>query len=221
MLLAEIVVERDAAPVTVVGHSYGGGVAIELAARRPELVAGLVLVGSIGRAESLNVLDRAPGRAGDGRGPRARRGCSPWAGSCPACVSWWGPNITAPSSGCEPACPTSATTGSRRRGAGRCGGASWPSNEPWCARSAPSRPPWARCAVPTVVDLRDLGPGGAPVGVGQHRGVDSRQRARERRPHRAFRSPRRSRGGGRRRCATSSPVPGTAGRSRPEYDTPS
>ncbi len=57
-LLAELVVGRDAVPVTVVGHSYGGGVAIELAARRPELVAGLVLVGSIGRAASLNVLDR-------------------------------------------------------------------------------------------------------------------------------------------------------------------
>ncbi len=56
-LLAELVTERQAAPVTVVGHSYGGGVAIELAASRPELVAGLVLVGSIGRADSLNVLD--------------------------------------------------------------------------------------------------------------------------------------------------------------------
>jgi len=57
-LLADVVTERDAVPVTVVGHSYGGGVAIELAARRPELVAGLVLVGSIGRANSLNMLDR-------------------------------------------------------------------------------------------------------------------------------------------------------------------
>jgi pimeloyl-ACP methyl ester carboxylesterase len=56
-LLAELVTERQAGPVTVVGHSYGGGVAIELAASRPELVAGLVLVGSIGRADSLNVLD--------------------------------------------------------------------------------------------------------------------------------------------------------------------
>ena len=57
-VLAEVVTGHDAAPVTVVGHSYGGGVAIELAARRPELVSGLVLVGSIGRADSLNVLDR-------------------------------------------------------------------------------------------------------------------------------------------------------------------
>ena len=57
-LLGQVVEERVGAPVTVVGHSYGGGVAIELAAGRPELVAGLVLVGSIGRANSLNLLDR-------------------------------------------------------------------------------------------------------------------------------------------------------------------
>src|ERR1700682_5580741 len=35
-VLADIVSERVAAPVTVVGHSYGGGVAILLAARHPE-----------------------------------------------------------------------------------------------------------------------------------------------------------------------------------------
>jgi pimeloyl-ACP methyl ester carboxylesterase len=57
-VLADLISERGAAPATVVGHSYGGGVAIVLAATRPELVAGLVLVGSIGRADSLNVLDR-------------------------------------------------------------------------------------------------------------------------------------------------------------------
>jgi pimeloyl-ACP methyl ester carboxylesterase len=57
-MLGDVVTEREAAPVTVVGHSYGGGVAIELAARRPELVSGLVLVGSIGHAASLNALDR-------------------------------------------------------------------------------------------------------------------------------------------------------------------
>jgi pimeloyl-ACP methyl ester carboxylesterase len=56
-VLGDLVIERDAAPVTVVGHSYGGGVAILLAARRPELVSGVVLVGSVGRANSLNVLD--------------------------------------------------------------------------------------------------------------------------------------------------------------------
>ena len=57
-VLGDLVAELDAAPTTVVGHSYGGGVAIVLAARRPELVAGLVLVGSIGRADTVNALDR-------------------------------------------------------------------------------------------------------------------------------------------------------------------
>ncbi len=65
-VLAELVVERAVAPVTVVGHSYGGGVAIELAAHRPELVSGLVLVGSIGRAASLNVFDRLLALPGTG-----------------------------------------------------------------------------------------------------------------------------------------------------------
>ncbi len=40
-----------------------------LAARRPELVSGLVLVGSIGRADGLNVLDRLLAMHGDGGGP--------------------------------------------------------------------------------------------------------------------------------------------------------
>jgi pimeloyl-ACP methyl ester carboxylesterase len=56
-LLADMLVERRAAPATVVGHSYGGGIAILLAARRPEVVSGLVLVGSVGRADSVNVVD--------------------------------------------------------------------------------------------------------------------------------------------------------------------
>jgi len=56
--LADVLTERAAVPATVVGHSYGGGIAIMLAAHRPELVSGLVLVGSIGRADSVNGLDR-------------------------------------------------------------------------------------------------------------------------------------------------------------------
>ena len=59
LLLATLLEERGAAPATVVGHSYGGGVAILLATLRPELVAGLVLVASVGRAASLTVVDRA------------------------------------------------------------------------------------------------------------------------------------------------------------------
>jgi len=44
---AELVAEAVAAfaPVIIVGHSFGGRVAARLAARRPELVAGLVLTG--------------------------------------------------------------------------------------------------------------------------------------------------------------------------------
>jgi len=57
-LLGDLLAERGAVPATIVGHSYGGGVAIVLAARRPALVSGLVLVGSVGRADSVNVLDR-------------------------------------------------------------------------------------------------------------------------------------------------------------------
>ncbi|MGH9029457.1 MAG: alpha/beta fold hydrolase [Acidimicrobiales bacterium] len=57
-LMAELLEERSAVPATVVGHSYGGGVAILLAARRPDLVAGLVLVGSLGRGDSVNAFDR-------------------------------------------------------------------------------------------------------------------------------------------------------------------
>jgi len=60
-LLAEVLEARHAAPATVVGHSYGGGIAIVLAARRPDLVHGLVLVGSTGRAGALNGLDRVLG----------------------------------------------------------------------------------------------------------------------------------------------------------------
>jgi len=55
--LADVLAERHAAPATVVGHSYGGGVAILLAAAHPELVAGLVLVGSVGRADSVGAVD--------------------------------------------------------------------------------------------------------------------------------------------------------------------
>jgi 3-oxoadipate enol-lactonase len=43
---ADLLVALDCEPVVVVGHSLGGSVAIALAARRPELVRGLVLIAS-------------------------------------------------------------------------------------------------------------------------------------------------------------------------------
>ena len=45
-------------PVIVVGHSLGGGVALELALMHPARVGALVLVGSVGVAESLSGFDR-------------------------------------------------------------------------------------------------------------------------------------------------------------------
>ena len=48
-------------PVTVVGHSLGGGVAIALALKHPERVGALVLVGSVGVAGSLSGFDRLLG----------------------------------------------------------------------------------------------------------------------------------------------------------------
>ena len=45
-------------PALVVGHSLGGGVALELALRHPQRVGALVLVGSVGVAGSLSGFDR-------------------------------------------------------------------------------------------------------------------------------------------------------------------
>ena len=56
-LAAELLADRGAAPAVVVGHSYGGGIALLLGARHPEAVAGLVLAASVGRAESVGAVD--------------------------------------------------------------------------------------------------------------------------------------------------------------------
>lgn len=56
-LLASMIVDHGAAPAIVVGHSYGGGIAILLAARRPDLVAGVVLVASVGSQDSVGTFD--------------------------------------------------------------------------------------------------------------------------------------------------------------------
>ena len=45
-------------PVTVVGHSFGGGVALAFALKHPERVGALVLVGSVGVSGSLSGFDR-------------------------------------------------------------------------------------------------------------------------------------------------------------------
>ncbi|HEX2849054.1 MAG TPA: alpha/beta hydrolase [Acidimicrobiales bacterium] len=49
---------RGVEGAVVVGHSYGGGVALALASRHPDLVAGLVLAASIGSAAAVDPFDR-------------------------------------------------------------------------------------------------------------------------------------------------------------------
>jgi pimeloyl-ACP methyl ester carboxylesterase len=56
-VLADFLEEKVAVPAVIVGHSYGGGIAALLGLRHPDVVSGLVLVGSVGRADSVNVLD--------------------------------------------------------------------------------------------------------------------------------------------------------------------
>lgn len=56
-LLADLLRARAPGPAVVVGHSYGGGVATLLAAGHPDAVRGLVLVGSVGVAGSVNGFD--------------------------------------------------------------------------------------------------------------------------------------------------------------------
>lgn len=60
--LARVLEDREAlekdSRAVVVGHSLGGGVALELALVRPDLVAALVLVGSVGVAGALTGMDR-------------------------------------------------------------------------------------------------------------------------------------------------------------------
>lgn len=57
-ILAALTEARFDGPVIVVGHSFGGGIAVLLAARRPDLVAGLVLAASVAFREELGNLDR-------------------------------------------------------------------------------------------------------------------------------------------------------------------
>jgi len=54
-LLDRLEVDR----ATVVGHSWGGGVALEMAGRYPDRVAGLVLVASVAPGDAIGLVDRA------------------------------------------------------------------------------------------------------------------------------------------------------------------
>jgi len=56
-LLADLLLEHVGSPAVVVGHSYGGGIALLMAARRPESVAGLVLLAAVGAPNSVNGFD--------------------------------------------------------------------------------------------------------------------------------------------------------------------
>jgi len=67
-------------PVVLMGHSFGGGIAIQTAHDWPERVRGLVLINSIGgsalperRAPPPPAPPRSPGRPGGGNSERATR----------------------------------------------------------------------------------------------------------------------------------------------------
>jgi len=58
--VGEVIEKLDLAPAVVVGHSLGGGAALDLALARPKLVRGLVLVDSVGLGAEVSgdLLDR-------------------------------------------------------------------------------------------------------------------------------------------------------------------
>ena len=58
---ADLIDATGTGPVTVVGHSWSGGVAVLLADRRPDLVHGLVLVGAACTPDSVDEVDRLLG----------------------------------------------------------------------------------------------------------------------------------------------------------------
>src|SRR3546814_3377592 len=70
------IIEHGAAPVTIVGHSKGGMIAMRLAARYPALVERLVLVNTSARAEYPDRLEAWRERRGEllaGEAERASR----------------------------------------------------------------------------------------------------------------------------------------------------
>lgn len=59
--LAQLLDDREIEQATVVGHSFGGGVALAMAMRHGHRVRALVLVGSVGTRRSLGSYDRLLG----------------------------------------------------------------------------------------------------------------------------------------------------------------
>ena len=56
--VARVITQLGIPPALVLGHSLGGGVAMHLAIRRPELVRGLVLIAPVGLGVSLHWIRR-------------------------------------------------------------------------------------------------------------------------------------------------------------------
>lgn len=56
--MARLLQTTGAWPAVVVGHSFGGGVALRLATAHPRLVRALVLVAPVGSTRSIGALDR-------------------------------------------------------------------------------------------------------------------------------------------------------------------
>lgn len=76
--LAELIAEESLAPALVVGHSYGGCLALELSARHPELVARTwvyeppyAAVGSDRTRQAMELAGRLTTEAGEASGPGA------------------------------------------------------------------------------------------------------------------------------------------------------
>jgi pimeloyl-ACP methyl ester carboxylesterase len=60
-VLVRFLGEREVRPPTIVAHSWSGGVAVLLAADRPDLVSSLVLVGAACTPDSVDAVDRLLG----------------------------------------------------------------------------------------------------------------------------------------------------------------
>ncbi len=65
-MLAGLLTSRRTGPATIVGHSYGGGIALLLAARHPKQVRAVVLVSSIGCSDSVTAFDKVLATPGVG-----------------------------------------------------------------------------------------------------------------------------------------------------------